>query len=103
MKDMMNSVQSAVRWLWSKGAPQKAGDVAKQRLQLLLVQDRVQLEPDQMNALKRDLLAVLSKYVEIDETALEIELQQLPETRKMALVSNIPVKRVITEEATSAA
>jgi cell division topological specificity factor len=103
MKEMLNSVQSAVKWLWSKGTPQSAGDVAKQRLQLLLVQDRVQLEPEQMNALKRDLLAVLSKYVEIDESALEIELQQLPETRKMALVSNIPVKRVLAEEPTGAA
>ncbi len=99
MKEVINSVQSAVKWLWSKGAPQKAGDVAKQRLQLLLVQDRVQLEPGQMEELKRDLLAVLSKYVEIDERFLEIELQQLPDTRKMALVSNIPVKRVLTEPA----
>ncbi|MCB9639298.1 MAG: cell division topological specificity factor MinE [Myxococcales bacterium] len=82
--------------LWNKeqDSEKNAKSVAKQRLQFLLVHDRVHLSPGQMDELRKDLLEVLSRYVEIDEQALDVELKTLPDSRKMALVSNIPVRRV---------
>jgi len=47
-----------------------------------------------MQEMRRDILAVLSKYVEIDEAALEVYLEQADS--EMALVANIPIRRVIT-------
>lgn len=89
---------SLFNWIWPRvqdAQPEEIKSVAKKRLQLLLVHDRVQLTAPQMDALKRDLYEVLNRYVEIDPDELAIELQQLPDSRKMALVSNIPVKRVL--------
>ena len=76
------------------GSPkqEKAGKVAKQRLSLLLFQDRINLPPEQMDALKRDLLEVISKYVEIEKTNIEINFENIPESRtmaKMAITSNV--------------
>ena len=43
-----------------------SGDVAKDRLKLLLVSDRANCSPDIMEAIKNDIIAVISKYMEID-------------------------------------
>lgn len=97
---MINSLFS---WLkqprgeFGENAEGEAGDVAKKRLQFLLIHDRTHLPPVQMEALKNDLLEVLSRYVEVDKTQLEINLEQVPETRQMAIVSNVPVKRIINQ------
>lgn len=95
-------INSIFNWIWPRlegTGGEDAGKVAKQRLQFLLVHDRVQLSASQMEALKNDLFEVLQRYVEIDEQALEVELKQLPDSRKMALVSNIPVRRVLDKSA----
>jgi len=65
--------------------------VAKERLRLVLVQDRMSLSPHELNALKEDLLAVISKYLEIDEGGPEVNLEQ--DGQSFALVATIPVKR----------
>jgi cell division topological specificity factor len=85
---------SLLRILGSKEQSEEPKTVAKQRLQFLLVHDRVHLSPGQMLELRRDLIEVLSRYVEVDDSSLDVELKQLPDSRKMALVSNIPVRRV---------
>ena len=41
-----------------------SGDVAKDRLKLLLVSDRANCSPDIMEAIKNDIIAVISKYME---------------------------------------
>lgn len=73
-----------------------AGDVAKKRLQFLLIQDRAHLPPQQMENLRKDILEVLSRYVEVDTNSLEISLEHMPESRQMAIISNIPFKRILS-------
>jgi cell division topological specificity factor len=67
-------------------------NVAKERLRLVLVHDRANVSPEVINALKNDLISVISKYMEIDESALEGNLDSSDNT--VALVANIPVKRM---------
>lgn len=64
-------------------------DVAKNRLQLVLVQDRVNLPPDRMDALRDDLIKTISKYVEIDREGIDLSLTQ--EGRHSRLMADIPV------------
>lgn len=99
-------INSFINWLkqpregeFGDNANGFAGNVAKNRLQFLLIHDRTHLSPEQMESLKKDLLEVLSRYVEVDTTQLEINLEHVPETRQMAIVSNAPVKRIIQQEA----
>ncbi|KJS18131.1 MAG: cell division topological specificity factor [Peptococcaceae bacterium BRH_c4b] len=65
-------------------------NVAKERLRLVLVHDRTDISPQLMQALKTDLIQVISNYMEIDEAALEVSLDS--SENQIALVANIPVK-----------
>ncbi|MGV8073314.1 MAG: cell division topological specificity factor MinE [Syntrophobacteraceae bacterium] len=70
----------------------KSGQIARQRMQVVLMHDRMDLTPDIMEALKNDILAVLSRYMEIDNKTVEVDLKK--EKEYTALVSNIHIKRV---------
>jgi cell division topological specificity factor len=74
------------------GTTESSKDRAKERLRLVLVQDRAILSPGLLEALKEDMIAVLSKYMEIDEEALEVNLDSSDDS--VALVANIPVRSV---------
>lgn len=67
-------------------------NVAKERLRLVLVHDRSNVSPQVMEALRVDLIRVISNYMEIDETAIEVNLNN--EDNTVALVANIPVVRM---------
>ncbi|MFC1975196.1 cell division topological specificity factor MinE [Chloroflexota bacterium] len=66
-------------------------EIAKNRLQLVLVQDRVNLPAGKMDQLKDELIQVISKYVEIDQDGIEISLTG--NGRQHRLTANIPVVR----------
>ena len=73
-----------------------SGEVAKDRLKLLLVSDRADCSPDVMEAIKNDIIQVISKYMEIDAEGLDIQITQTEsETTNgtvPALYANIPIK-----------
>ena len=64
--------------------------VAKERLRLVLIHDRASISPHLLHTLKGELISLISKYMEIDEDALEISLDS--ENDSVALVANIPVR-----------
>ena len=65
---------------------------AKNRLKLVLIQDRAMLPSGVLENMKDDILKVLSKYVEIEKSKLNIEVCPYAEDpRKIALVANIPI------------
>lgn len=66
--------------------------VAKERLRLVLVHDRVSAAPQLLEALKEDLIRVIRDYIEIDEEALEVSFSSMENT--VALVANIPVLKM---------
>ena len=65
-------------------------NVAKERLRLVLVHDRVGVSPQLLQSLKNDLIQVISNYMDIDEGALEVSLDS--SENQVALIANIPVK-----------
>ncbi|MFZ5631794.1 MAG: cell division topological specificity factor MinE [Bacillota bacterium] len=65
-------------------------NIAKERLRLVLVHDRSSVSPNLMEALKKDLITVISNYMEIDEDALEVNLEN--SENQVALIANIPIK-----------
>lgn len=66
--------------------------VAKERLRLVLVHDRASVSPQLLQALKEDILRVVSNYVEVDEKNLEVQIDRTD--RAVALVASIPIKRL---------
>jgi len=71
---------------------QRSGSIAKKRLQLVLVQDRTDMSPEVFDALKEELIDVLTRYLEIDEAGMSVELDKSDDS--VALVASIPVKSV---------
>lgn len=64
---------------------------AKNRLKLVLMHDRTQLSPLVLEKMRDDMVEVISRYVEIDRDALEVNLEN--ESNTIALVASIPVLR----------
>lgn len=67
-------------------------NVAKERLRLVLVQDRCNITPQILESLKVDLINVISNYMEIDESGLDVTISE--EDQSLALLANIPILRM---------
>ena len=72
------------------GQKQSSAGQAKERLKLVLIHDRTDLAPGQMEKLKNELLQVIMKYIDIDPSAVNISMMQ--EGREQRLVADIPLK-----------
>ncbi|WP_042275713.1 cell division topological specificity factor MinE [[Clostridium] dakarense] len=72
--------------------------VAKERLKLVLVHDRVDCSPKLLDMIKTDILKVISNYAEIEEDGLEIKMSKCRGDQEdmtvSALVANIPLKNI---------
>src|SRR5574344_1688200 len=71
-------------------------NVACNRLKLVLMQDRTNLTPYLLERMRGEMIDVLSKYVEMDKEALELNFEQ--EGEQMALMLSIPVVRAKEED-----
>ena len=69
---------------------------ATNRLKLVLMQDRSNLDGATMQKMREQLIAVISKYIEIDKDSLNLNLES--EGDEIALMLNIPVIRARTPE-----
>jgi|GEM_PF-1577748 len=72
-------------------------DTAKNRLKLVLMQDRSVIPPAVLERIRTEVLAVLHRYVEIDQGALELNLDR--SEGSVALLASVPIVRV-REDAT---
>lgn len=68
----------------------KSANSAKERLQLVLIHDRTDLTPAELEALKDDLISTISRYVEIDPGAVSINVAQ--DGRVQRLLADIPLR-----------
>jgi cell division topological specificity factor len=67
----------------------------KNRLKLVLAHDRSDLTPQMIESMRREILEVVSKYVELDADAMDFALEN--NSRVTALVANLPIKRIKPE------
>jgi cell division topological specificity factor len=74
---------------------------AKERLQLVLIHDRTDLTPAELDSLKDDLIATISRHVEIDAQAMQIGVEH--DGRSQRLVADIPLKAARRQRARKSA
>lgn len=70
-------------------------DIAKDRLKLVLIHDRVNCSTQLLEMLKVDIIKVISNYMEIDEEELDIQISQTASETNgnvPVLCANIPIK-----------
>jgi cell division topological specificity factor len=72
------------------GGRRSSSEVAKERLQLVLVHDRSDLTPEQVQSMKEEILEVIARYVDFDREAVEINL--MSQNRDSILHAEIPIK-----------
>jgi cell division topological specificity factor len=70
----------------------KSANSAKERLQLVLIHDRTDLTPVELDSLKDDLIETISRHIEIDPMAVTINVAQ--DGRSQRLVADIPLRSV---------
>ena len=71
-----------------------SASTARERLQLVLAHDRSDLSTELLDQMRREILEVVAKYVEIDVDEGAVSLET--EDRMTALVANLPIKRTMT-------
>ncbi|SEH30953.1 MULTISPECIES: cell division topological specificity factor MinE [unclassified Selenomonas] len=74
------------------GKKEPSGKVARNRLKVVLVHDRINISPEIMENMRNDIVKVISRYVDIDMNAMEMSLAN--DDDSVALVANIPVSRM---------
>jgi cell division topological specificity factor len=72
-----------------------SGAQVKQRLKFILAHDRAAIEPQVFESMRHEIMRVVSKYVELDESSLDIRLES--DKRMTALIANLPI-RMVREE-----
>ena len=73
-----------------------SADKAKDRLRLVLINDRTDLSAIAMDNLKDDLLEVLSRYIQIDPKSMRIDITQ--EGRQQRLIADIPISGPVSRK-----
>ena len=74
---------------WGRSNKQSANE-PKERLKLVLIHDRTDLSQEELTIMKNELLAVISRHVEIEPDEVRISMRQ--EGREQKLTADIPLK-----------
>ena len=78
-------------WLeWLTGQKTKSAGQAQDRLKLVLINDRTDLSPTEMEQLKNELIEVISRHIDIDPSLVNITMSQ--EGREQRLLADMPLK-----------
>ncbi len=76
----------------------KSKDTAKERLHLVLMQDRANVSADFLELMKQEIIDVIKKYIEVDEKAIDVRLTNKTNedgtTGAPALYANIPITNI---------
>ena len=99
---MFESIMKLVRKITKKeDQTLKSKDAAKERLHLVLMQDRANVSADFLDLMKQEIIEVIKKYIDIDESAMDVRLTNKENNDGTngapALYANIPIINIKDE------
>lgn len=99
---MFESIMNFLRKMTKKeDQTLKSKDAAKERLHLVLMQDRANVSADFLDLMKQEIIEVIKKYIDIDESAMDVRLTNKENNDGTngapALYANIPIMNIKDE------
>ena len=97
LREVFEPIVNFLKNFQRKDKDEASKNKAKERLQLVLMQDRASVSPDFFEMMKKEIIDVIKKYIEIDEETLEVQLTrgfEGEDNAGPALYANIPIKNI---------
>lgn len=98
---MFESIISFFKNIGKTNKDNKSKDAAKERLHLVLMQDRANISADFLSLMKQEIIEVIKKYIDVDENAIDVRLTNKANgdgtTGAPVLYANIPIVSVREE------
>ena len=98
---MFENVVKFFKGLGKNENTSKSKDAAKERLHLVLMQDRANISADFLALMKQEIIEVIKKYIDVDENAIDVRLTNKSNddgtTGAPVLYANIPIMSVKEE------
>ena len=98
---MFENIMNFFKSLVKKEKSKESSDTAKERLHLVLMQDRANVSADFLELMKQEIIEVIKKYIEVDEGAIDVRLTNKENedgtNGAPALYANIPIKNIKNE------
>ena len=92
---MLQNVSTFFKRKGKKEQVDKSKDAAKERLHLVLMQDRANISADFLALMKQEIIEVIKKYIDVDENSIDVKLTNKVNsdgtTGAPALYANIPI------------
>ena len=98
---MFENIVNFFKGLGKSKEDSKSKDAAKERLHLVLMQDRANISADFLALMKQEIIEVIKKYIDVDENAIDVRLTNKSNddgtTGAPVLYANIPIDSVKEE------
>lgn len=91
MPELEESKVQVLQWLIRVTNNSGARETAKDRMRSMLVHDRLELPAGRLESLEEELVAVVSRYFELDRDTTKFDLQHYD--RRASLIANFPLLR----------
>ena len=99
---MLENFTAKIKKMSKKEQVDKSKNAAKERLHLVLMQDRAHVSADFLDMMKQEIVDVIKKYIDVDENEMDVKLENKVNedgtSGAPALYANIPIVAINEEK-----